>query len=130
MKETVYNVADSLGVFHEEALVTPDWTITRFYMEGGMTGMTILTLFLIALFIAAWKAPGWVKETGLGALVVSIFLTGIGVFQVFGVAEQFGQETGFGLILGGMRIAGIPFFYGLIIYFISLMIRIIQKPRI
>ena len=31
---------------------------------------------------------------------------------------------------GGLRIAMVSTFYGLIIYFISLLIRIIQKPRI
>lgn len=128
MKEETYMVADSLGVFHPEAIEMPDWSLSRFFVEGGMTGMIILTLFLVALFLAAWKAPRWIKEIGLGALVVSLFLTGVGVFQVFGLAETFGAELG--LICGGLRIAGIPFMYGLIIYFVSLIIRVVQTPRI
>lgn len=130
MKTDTYMVADSLGVFHPEEIVTPDWTLSRFFVEGGMTYMIILSLLLIAMLLAAWKAPRWVKETGIGALVVSLFFTGMGVFQIFGLWEQFGPEITPGLVAGGLRIAMIPSFYGLIIYFISLIIRIIQKPRI
>ena len=85
MKTDTYMVADSLGVFHPEEIVTPDWTLSRFFVEGGMTYMIILSLLLIALLLAAWKAPRWVKETGIGALVVSLFFTGMGVFQIFGL---------------------------------------------
>ena len=128
MKEKTYMVADSLGVFHPETYQVPDWTISRLFIEGGMTGMIILSLFLVALLLAAWKAPRWVREIGLGALVVSLFLTGIGIFQVFGLADMFG--VGIGIICGGLRIAGIPLMYGLIIYFISLIIRLTQTPRL
>ena len=31
-------------------------------------GIGVITLLLIALFFVAWKAPAWVKETGLAAL--------------------------------------------------------------
>lgn len=98
-------------------------------MDGGMTGMIALTLLLIALFLAAWKAPRWVREVGIAAWVLSIFLTGIGLFQIFGLMDQFGSEV-FPLIGGGLQIAIIPLLYGLIIYFISLVIRLVQTPRI
>ena len=130
MKEEIYMVADSLGVFHPETIEVPDWTVSRFFVEGGIWGMSLITVFLIALFLAAWKAPRWVREIGIAALVVSAFFTGIGVFQVFGLAELFGPEITEGLMYGGLRVAMISFMYGLIVYFISLIIRIIQTPRI
>lgn len=129
MKQTTYQVADSLGVFHPETIETPGWSLARFFMDGGMTGMIVLTLLLIALFLAAWKAPRWVREVGIAALVLSIFLTGIGLFQIFGLMDQFGSEV-FPLIGGGLQIAIIPLLYGLIIYFVSLVIRLVQTPRI
>ena len=76
------------------------------------------------------RRPLAAKEIGIGALVVSLFFTGCGIFQVFGLAEMFGNELSFGLICGGLRVAGIAFMYGLIIYFISLVIRVTQTPRI
>ena len=62
-------------------------------------------------------------------MVLSIFLTGIGLFQIFGLMDQFGSEV-FPLIGGGLQIAIIPLLYGLIIYFVSLVIRLVQTPRI
>jgi hypothetical protein len=129
MKEEIYMVADSLGVFHPETIEVPDWTVSRFFVEGGIWGMSLITVFLIALFLAAWKAPRWVREIGIGALVVSIFWTLMGLFQVLGTIELIGNIS-FPVICGGLRVTLISTFYGLIVYFISLIIRIIQTPRI
>lgn len=129
MKEEIIYVVDSLGVSHPETMEKADWTISSFFVEGGAFGMIVLSLLLIALFLAAWKAPKWVKEIGLGALVFAIFWTLRGLYQMFGVMQMIG-DVGFPVICGGLRAAMISTFYGLIIYFISLLIRIIQKPRI
>ena len=129
MKEETYYVVDSLGVSHPVTVETADWSVSQFFVEGGVPGMIVLTLLLIALFLAAWKAPGWVREIGLGALVVSVFWTLLGLFQMFGAIQMMG-DVSFPVICGGLRMAMISTFYGLIIYFISLLIRIIQKPRI
>ena len=129
MKQTTYQVADSLGVFHPETIETPGWSLARFFVDGGVSGMIALTLLLIALFLAAWKAPRWVREVGIAALVLSVFLTTVGLFQIFGLMDQFGSEI-FPIIGGGLQIAIIPLLYGLIIYFISLLIRLVKTPRI
>ncbi len=34
------------------------------------------------------------------------------------------------IVAGGIKISLIPVLYGLIVYFVSLIIRVIQKPRI
>ena len=34
------------------------------------------------------------------------------------------------VLCGGLKVTLIPTFYGLIVYFLSLIIRVIQKPRI
>jgi hypothetical protein len=129
MKQETYYVVDSLGVAHPETIDVQPWTLSRFFVEGGMTGMILISLMLIALFLAAWKAPRWVREIGIGALVLSVFLTLLGLFQIFGVTEMFG-DISFAVISGGLKVAMIPLFYGLIVYFISLIIRVIQTPRI
>lgn len=129
MKQETYYVVDSLGVAHPETIDVQPWTLSRFFVEGGMTGMILISLMLIALFLAAWKAPRWVREIGIGALVLSVFLTLMGIFQIFGVTEMFG-DISFAVISGGLKVAMIPLFYGLIVYFISLIIRVIQTPRI
>lgn len=129
MKQETYYVVDSLGVAHPETIDVQPWTLSRFFVEGGMTGMILISLMLIALFLAAWKAPRWVREIGIGALVLSVFLTLMGLFQIFGVTEMF-SDISFAVISGGLKVAMIPLFYGLIVYFISLIIRVVQTPRI
>lgn len=129
MKQETYYVVDSLGVAQPETIDVQPWTLSRFFVEGGMTGMILISLMLIALFLAAWKAPRWVREIGIGALVLSVFLTLMGLFQIFGVTEMFG-DISFAVISGGLKVAMIPLSYGLIVYFISLIIRVVQTPRI
>ena len=99
------------------------------FVLGGVAWMTALTLFLLALLLAAWKAPAWVKEIGIMALVIGVFATLIGIFVGAGDIAKAGDISS-GVIWGGMRIAIIPTIYGVIIYFVSLVIRLIQKPRI
>ena len=91
--------------------------------------MICISLFFIAIFIAAWKAPRWVKEIGIGALVFAIFGTLSGLVQMFDAIQMFGDISP-AVICGGLKVTLIPTFYGLIVYFVSLIIRVIQKPRI
>ena len=129
MKEEIYYVVDSLGVAHEEVIERPAMSIARLYVEGGAGFMTIISIFLILLLIAAWKAPKWVKEIGIGGLVVGVFATLLGLLQVFDAVQMFG-DISISVICGGLKVTLITTFYGLIVYFISLIIRVIQKPRI
>lgn len=129
MKEEIVYVVDSLGVAQPETYTRPGFSIARVFVEGGMGMMIIITLFLIGLFIAAWKAPKWVKEIGIGALVVSIFGTLLGLSQICDVIQMVGDVSP-AVLCGGLKVALIPTFYGLIVFFISLVIRVVQKPRI
>ena len=99
------------------------------FVLGGVPWMTFLTLNLLALLLAAWKAPAWVKEIGIIALVFGVlgFLVG---FYIAATDISKAGDIASRIIWGGMRIALITPIYGLIIYFISLVIRIIHKPRI
>ena len=38
------------------------------FYDGGIFAMTVITILFIALLIAAWKAPRWVREIGHLAL--------------------------------------------------------------
>lgn len=90
--------------------------------------MTLLTVELVALLLAAWKAPAWVKETGAIALVTGILGTVAGVFDMATAIQRAGDIAG-GMIWGGFRVAMITAVYGLLIYLVSLVVRIAQKPR-
>lgn len=129
MTQQIINSTDSLGLFHPETIEKADWSISQLFMQGGPAGMIIITLFLIAILIAAWKAPRWVKEFGIGALVFSVFWTLRGLYQILGFIELY-DDVSRGVTSGALRVGLISLFYGLIVYFISLVIRVIHKPRL
>lgn len=98
------------------------------FIEGGMLWMSLLTIELIALFFAAWKAPTWVKEIGTLALCTGLLSTLTGLFTAFSALEMAG-DVSMSLMAGGLRLTIIPICYGLLIFMASLIVRIIQKPR-
>ena len=91
--------------------------------------MITITLLFIGLFFAAWKAPRWVKEIGIAALVVGIFWTILGWLQMADYLQD-NMDTSLSIIWAGVKVNFISVLYGLIVYFVSLIIRVIQKPRI
>lgn len=99
------------------------------FVSGGPVGMIVITLLFIALFFAAWKAPAWVKETGIAALVVGIFWTLCGFLQMADFLAWH-DDVASTIIAGGVKVALVPVLYGLIVYLVSLIMRIIHKPRI
>ena len=92
--------------------------------------MSVLTLLLIALFFAAWKAPRWVKEIGLAAPIVALLSLLFGLLNAFDALQQTNGAISPLVVYGGAKVATIPIIYGLLIYLLSLIIRIIRKPRI
>ena len=103
--------------------------------------MTVLTVLLVAIFFAAWKAPRWVKEIGAFALVFGLLSMLLGLRQMFSVLQEFANAQGEGVsgifdlvspgvFFGGLKVSMIPVIYGVIIYLVSLVVRIIKKPRL
>ncbi|WP_290539646.1 hypothetical protein [Alistipes sp.] len=99
------------------------------FLEGGTWGMSILTVELICMLFAAWKAPAWVREIGLLALLTGIFYQILGVFQILGVIQLAGDISP-AVLAGGFKVSFISVMYGMLIYAASLVIRMLQKPRI
>lgn len=104
-------------------------SIKILFFEGGPFGMAILTIELILLILAAWKAPAWVKEIGLIALATSLFWTFLGSYQVCDAIQRAG-DLSMNVIAAGLKVMQIPLIFGVGIYLLSLIFRLIQKPRI
>lgn len=98
-------------------------------MDGGFFYMSLLTLELIGLLLAAWKAPAWVKEIGLIALATGILSTVLGFYEMSNVIIQIGDVSPV-IMFSGVKVALITTLYGGLIYLVSLVIRIVQKSRI
>lgn len=90
--------------------------------------MSLLTAELICMLIAAWKAPARAKELGLLALVTGIFFQLLSLFHGLAIYQQAGNISPT-LFAGGIRVSLIPTLYGLLIYAVSLLVRLFRKPR-
>ena len=112
----------------------------KLFIQGGAGFMTILTVLLVAIFFAAWKAPRWVKEIGLFALAFGFLGHLLGVFQVLSAMRDYAAEQGSGVglldllparvLLGGLKVTMNTLIYGVIVYLVSLVVRVIKKPRL
>ena len=96
------------------------------FLQGGTWIMSILTVELICLLFAAWKAPAWVREIGLLVLVTDLIWQLKGMFN----AAEVVQQVPLTLVAGGLKVSFISLIYALLIYAASLVIRMLQKPRI
>lgn len=111
-------------------IIIPEKTpLIDYYIEGGAGYMSILTLFLIGVFIAAWKAPAWVRDLGFGAFMTSLLFTFIAGYQIFCLIQRY-SDMSFAVYCGGFRCICIPLIYGTFIYILSILISTFQKPRI
>ncbi|HMC00228.1 MAG TPA: MotA/TolQ/ExbB proton channel family protein [Flavobacteriaceae bacterium] len=102
--------------------------IDLFY-EGGPLFMVILTILLLGVIVSFWKFKEWIKEIGLLALSIGILGQIIGLYGVFKGIEQMGQVSQ-EMMVGGLKVSSISTIYGLIIYIISIILRLINKPKL
>ena len=104
--------------------------ISELFIKGGSLFMSILTLLLALLILAAWKAPAWVRDIGSVALAVSLFGQFLGLYQAFGDLMVFEGEVSITVLCAGYRALTISIMYGFFIYTLSRIIHIFQTPRI
>lgn len=98
------------------------------FLTGGVTWMTLLTIELIAILLASFKAPRWVGHIGSIALCTGILGTLFGLYGAFD-ALSMAPDISSMLVYGGMKVALITIIYGMLIYVVSQIIRIAQRPR-
>lgn len=130
MNELIQQAQDSLSAVEIPVAVdaVPQDVFT-YFVEGNPLYMAILSLLLILLLLTAWKSPWKVKEVGLTALTLGIIFSLISLVQMADTIKAFGYVGG-AVIGGGISASMHSVIFGLIIYLISLIIRLIQKPRL
>lgn len=107
--------------------------LSDFFISGNMLHMSILTILLASVFLAAWKAPAWGWKIGILALVLGILFGILGYYQINDAMQKLIFESGDvspQVLMGGYKCMMIPVIYGFIIFIVSLIINIIQTPRI
>ncbi|MBP3534312.1 MAG: hypothetical protein J6J75_08440, partial [Alistipes sp.] len=117
-------------VIDDSDLMMPDRSVFELFMDGDWVVMSLITLMLVAIFFAAWKAPAWVKELGLLALTIGLGYFMIGVYGVSDFIANTALHVNQHILCSGLRVAMIAPTYGLFVYGVSLIVRIVQKPRL
>lgn len=112
----------------------PPESLYDLYREGGYLWMTLITLCLVAALLSTWKAPRWIKEFGLLALVLGIISLFSGIYDIAKLIGsegiEIGRELPSSILFSGLRVGLIAPMWGLIVYGITLILRIALKPRI
>lgn len=99
------------------------------FNQGGPLFMSIITIFLFAVIVSFWKFPSWTKELGLLALTFGILGQIIGLYGAFKGIQDMGQVSQ-QMMVGGLKVSLITTIYGLLIYILSLVLRLINKPNL
>lgn len=129
MHNSSYYQIDSLGRFMQIQLDPPEHSISSYFMEGGPWFITLLTLLLIALLFASWKAPAWVRIIGKASVVAGCFFTMVAIYQMADAISLVG-DINYVILAEGIKSVVLPLCYGLLIDFLALVISLTQKPRI
>ncbi|NND51641.1 MAG: hypothetical protein HKN54_04490 [Flavobacteriaceae bacterium] len=96
------------------------------FYQGGPLFMSILTILLLAVLVSFWKFPKWTKELGLLALAIGILGQIIGLYGAFKGIEEMG-EVSQSMMAGGIKVSSITTMYGILIYILSIALRLIKK---
>ena len=100
------------------------------FVDGGAFSMSLLSLELIALLFAAWKAPAWVKSLGKVAIAIGVFSFLRGVADMADVCQETGSQFPFSVYCGGFKVALIAPIYSIIVYVIITLADMVRRPRI
>lgn len=99
------------------------------FYQGGTLFMTILTILLLGVIVCFFKYPQWIKEMGILALSMGILGQIIGLYSAFKGIEQMGQVSQ-EMMAGGLKVSSITTMYGLLIYILSLILRMVNKQKL
>ncbi len=95
------------------------------FFEGGLLFMSLLTVLFAAVVYAALQQRKALKLFGLLALSLGILGQLLGLFQMYDGIVSMGGEISQTMLVGGLRVSSITSIYGLLIYSISLVIRLV-----
>lgn len=99
------------------------------FAQGGYAGMSVITLLLVFVCFAGWKAPRWVMNIGRIALAAGAVWMLAGMMQMAGVLGENPQIES-AVIWKGVRVTLIPMIYGIIVYVAAVAISTLQKERL
>ena len=106
----------------------PRVSVYEIFLSGGVLYMSLITLCLVGVLLAAWKMPSRVAILGRMALIIGVGSFMIGVYQACSALQQ-APDISPTVMFGGIKVALIAPLWASIVYFVSLVVRLIQKPN-
>jgi len=105
-------------------------TISQLITIGGVIPVILLTILMAAIFFSARKAPRWVKNIGSIALACSVLASAINFARAAEAVIACQSNISPAVVWAGIRCAAVLLSYGLIVFIVSRIVDMIQKPRI
>lgn len=105
----------------------------QLFYEGGWEVMTLLTLDLVALIWAIWKAPHQINNLGRLAWAFALSYCSFEMILAFDEIQAVGgiSEEGIpqAVLFGGLKVVLIPILYAALIYTVSVIANIIVTRK-
>lgn len=98
------------------------------FQEAGWGIMSLLTINLVVLIVAIWKAPRLIKNLGLLPWGYTLCYKAIDLIQGFDQIQAVGAISQ-GALLGGFKVVLIPIVYAAFIYTISIVADMIVAKK-
>ncbi len=90
--------------------------------------MSLLTINLVLLVVAIWKAPHLVRKLGVLALGITLLSKSVDLMQVFDEVQAYGGIEQ-AVWCGGLKVLLIPVAYAALIYVISVISDIVISMK-
>ena len=102
----------------------------RYIPDSNPVALIIISILLVGMILCQWKQRSWVKMLGIGALAVAV------LFSLYTLSAYFDQyvcyidEMSTRDIVTALRPLACTLYYGMFVYLVSLVFRMVNKPRI
>jgi hypothetical protein len=107
--------------------------IFKRFIEGGWVTMSLLTIDLLLLVVAIFKASHLVRKLGALALGIALATTSVDMMTMFDMIQAAGGISPEGItraaLYGGLKVVLIPVFYAALIYTISVVADIVASMK-
>lgn len=108
-------------------------TIAVIFSMGDPKWIIPIALCMVGVLIAAWKAPNWVRNIGLAALVIGLLSVAFNYHSGIIVCEQdiimAGAKISPSVLIEAQRHNVIAPICGLLVFIVSQIISLVQRPK-
>ncbi len=104
-----------------------DYSLIGLFYAGGVWIMSVLTLLVIGLFLAAWKKPQWVLYIGILSLSVAFIHALCRISEAGVTIQKTGRIPHPSIIGAALHHWTIPLIYAMGIFLLSLLLKMFRK---